>query len=148
MTNELSKSWKTFDNEEHIPLCEYMIALSIRMVSETQFGAYFQKSENIKKVAHLYHDIIKGYDDITSGKLSSKKEDDKVKYEHFESACESLKTELKKLIKHHEKAKEEGNNCSAPLLGILYLYIVNTYIPKLFLVFKNIFCRYTFREPQ
>ena len=81
-------------------------------------------------------------------KLSSKKEDDKVKYEHFESACESLKTELKKLIKHHEKAKEEGNNCSAPLLGILYLYNVNTYIPKLFLVFKNIFCRYTFREPR
>ena len=116
MTNELSKSWKTFDNEEHIPLCEYMIALSIRMVSETQFGAYFQKSENIKKVAYLYHDVIKGYDDIMSGKLSKK--EDKVKYADFESACESMKEELKKLIKHHEKAKEEGNNCSAPLLGI------------------------------
>ena len=117
MTNELSKSWKTFDTEEHIPLHEYMIALSIRMVSETQFGAYFQKSENIKKVAYLYHDVIKGYDDIMSGKLSK---DDKVKYENFESACELLKEELKNLIKHHEKAKEEGNNCSAPLLGIYF----------------------------
>ena len=122
MTNELSKSWKTLDNEEHVPLCECMMNLSIRMVSETQFGAYFQKSENIKKVAHFYHDIIKGYDDIMSGKLSK---DDKVKYEHYESACDSLKEILKSLIKHHQKAKEEGSHCSAPLLGTYYSIFCN-----------------------
>ena len=116
MVTELAQSWHSFSKDEHIPLHEYMMALSIRMVSSTQFGAYFQKPENIKKVAILYHDIVKGYDDILSGKLEEK---DKKKYQQFETTCEAFKNELRELIKHHKNAKNNGKSYNAPLLDTI-----------------------------
>ena len=113
MINELAQSWQTFGKDEHIPLHEYMMALSIRMVSSTQFGAYFQKPENIKTVAVLYHDLMKDSDSLLNGKLSP---EDKEKYQHFEAKCEKFKDELRKMVKSHE---QNGSTCEAPLLNTL-----------------------------
>ena len=113
MISELAQSWQTFGKDEHLPLHEYMMALSIRMVSSTQFGAYFQKPENIKTVAVLYHELMKGGDDLLNGKLSPK---EKEKYKSFEAQCEKFKDELRKMVKSHEK---NGSQCEAPLLNTL-----------------------------
>ncbi len=43
--------------DEHVPVHAYMMAVAIKMVSATQFGAYFRDDETIKNFHQLYERV-------------------------------------------------------------------------------------------
>ncbi len=44
--------------DEHVPVHAYMMAVAIKMVSATQFGAYFKDDDTIKNFHQLYEKVI------------------------------------------------------------------------------------------
>ena len=96
MTQELCDAWKSFNKDEHIPLHEYMMALSIRIITTTQFGAFFRNQpENIKDVASLYNEIMKSMDDMLTGKLT---QEDSTRYGQFLQRVSNFKELAAKMI--------------------------------------------------
>nr|AKH03540.1 cytochrome P450 20A1 [Paracyclopina nana] len=117
ITKELCDAWKSFSANEHIPLHEYMMALSIRMISTTQFGAFFRKNpDNIKALASLYHEVMKGMDDILTGKLTPA---DTEKYGEFQGKIDAFKSLVRQIILSHKTARDNGDYEVAPLLDSL-----------------------------
>ena len=45
-------------DDEHVPVHAYMMAVAIKMISATQFGAYFRDDETIKNFHQLYERVI------------------------------------------------------------------------------------------
>ena len=43
--------------DEHIPLHAYMMALAIKLITTTQFGAYFKKDSAIKSFHLAYEEV-------------------------------------------------------------------------------------------
>lgn len=103
MTQELCDAWKSFSEDEHIPLHEYMMALSIRIITTTQFGAFFRKQpENIKSVAGLYNEVMKSMDDILTGKLHR---EDTARYDLFLQRVEDFRKIAKLMIQSQKDAR-------------------------------------------
>ena len=42
---------------EHLPLRDYMMALAIRIISSTHFGAFFRNDDNTKALHKLYESV-------------------------------------------------------------------------------------------
>ena len=45
-------------DDEHVPVHAYMMAVAIKMISATQFGAYFRDDDTIKNFHQLYERVI------------------------------------------------------------------------------------------
>ena len=54
---ELVSAWRKLPEDEHVPVHAYMMAVAIKMLSSTQFGAYFKNDETIKNFHQLYEKV-------------------------------------------------------------------------------------------
>ena len=54
---ELTGNWAGVPAGEHLPLRDYMMALAIRIISSTHFGAFFRNDDNTKALHKLYESV-------------------------------------------------------------------------------------------
>ena len=54
---ELTRNWSSVPAGEHLPLRDYMMALAIRIISSTHFGAFFRSDDNTKALHKLYESV-------------------------------------------------------------------------------------------
>ena len=54
---ELTRNWSGVPTGEHLPLRDYMMALAIRIISSTHFGAFFRNDDNTKALHKLYESV-------------------------------------------------------------------------------------------
>ena len=54
---ELVSAWHKLPEDEHVPVHAYMMAVAIKMLSSTQFGAYFKDDDVIKSYHQLYEKV-------------------------------------------------------------------------------------------
>ena len=63
----LAEKWSSTPRDEHIPLCESMMALAIQSMAVSGMGKTFKKREDVLKFAHAYEEVRMTVCDIHVG---------------------------------------------------------------------------------
>ena len=58
MSKEFVSNWSSLPADEHIPLHDYSMALAIKMITNTHFGAYFKHNHNTSTF-HQQYELVR-----------------------------------------------------------------------------------------
>ena len=111
IVKDFIKDWKVGDT---INLHETMMRLAISIMMKTNFGYYFENTENIERLLTLYFNVINDLDDILNG-LWEFGSDDK-REEVFHRNLGEFKAEMRTIVGEHKRRKENGDYDKAPFL--------------------------------
>lgn len=59
MANELSKKWASLPSEQHIPLSQHMVALSIKAVVLATMGSAMADEKQLLDISKAYYAVSK-----------------------------------------------------------------------------------------
>jgi hypothetical protein len=57
VSKDLASALAKVPEDEHVPVHAYMMAVSIKMICSTQFGAFFKDDASIRKFHSLYDQV-------------------------------------------------------------------------------------------
>ena len=114
---ELTRNWSGVPTGEHLPLRDYMMALAIRIISSTHFGAFFRNDDNTKALHKLDESVMDAMDDMLLGKFDP--EVDRERNAEFQRDLAVFKGMVKGVVRAHRAARQEGDYEPAPFLDAI-----------------------------
>ncbi|KAJ8024896.1 Cytochrome P450 20A1 [Holothuria leucospilota] len=98
---EIVAKLASLPENEHIPLCQHSLALTIKGLSQTSFGAYFKSDEMCHKLRHNYEICWHEMEQRLDGSVPDQNSERQQRFN------ESLKT-LKEMVKDIVKLRQES----------------------------------------
>ena len=113
IVREFTSKWRLGDKLE---LHESMMRLAINIILKTNFGYYFENSENSERLLTLYFNVINDLDDVLNGLWAFGCEDERE--ENFQKKLSEFKAEMRTIVEEHKRRKYNGDYDRAPFLDI------------------------------
>jgi len=111
IVKDFTKDWRVGDQ---INLHETMMKLAINIILKTNFGYYFENTENTDRLLRQYIRVINDLDDVLNGLWSFGSEDERENV--FNKNLAEFKEEMKTIVVEHKKRKHNGDYDRAPFL--------------------------------
>merc|ERR1711953_1631707 len=113
IVREFTSQWKVGNK---IKLHDSMMRLAINIILKTNFGYYFENSENSERLLTLYFNVINDLDDVLNGLWAFGCEDERE--ENFQKKLSEFKAEMRTIVEEHKRRKYNGDYDRAPFLDI------------------------------
>ena len=113
IVREFTSQWRVGDK---INLHDSMMRLAINIMLKTNFGYYFDNSENSERLLTQYFKVINDLDDVLNGLWAFGCDDERE--EVFQKNLLEFKAEMRTIVQEHKRRKHAGDYYKAPFLDI------------------------------